>query len=362
MKIYILIGTRPNFIKVTQFKKVAKESFPEIEIKIIHTGQHYDKNMAEIFFSQFGLQPDYFLNVGQGSPIQQIANIQIKLSELIESIGKPDLLIVPGDVNSTMAGAVTANKMEIPLAHLEAGLRSFDREMPEEHNRLLTDELSDFLFVTEPSGLENLKKEGKSGEAIYVGNTMIDTLVAFESDIDQSSVLEDLGIEIGKYIVVTVHRPSNVDTKEKLVQLIDVFKEVSKDHQIVFPVHPRTKNNIEKFGLTREFDSLGLINPGPLGYFEFQKLTKNCAFVLTDSGGIQEETTFRKVPCITIRENTERPVTTDIGTNTLASLDKAVLLELISKIKSGDYKTGKIPDKWDGNATYRILESLSSRL
>jgi UDP-N-acetylglucosamine 2-epimerase (non-hydrolysing) len=357
-KIYILIGTRPNFIKVTQFKKVAKKYFPNIEISIIHTGQHYDKNMAEVFFDQFDLRPDYFLNVGSNSPISQIANIQLKLEKLISEIGAPDLFIVPGDVNSTLAGAITANKLNIKLAHLEAGLRSNDRSMPEEHNRLLTDELADILFVTEKSGKENLIAERKKGDIRFVGNTMIDTLVAFENEINESNIISLLNLKKHQYVVVTVHRPSNVDTKEKLQNLIDVFKEVSKDHQIVFPVHPRTTNNLEKFGLKKAFENIDLINPGPLGYFEFQKLVKHSSFVLTDSGGIQEETTFRQVPCLTIRDNTERPSTIITGSNTLKKLDYHNLIDEINNIREGNYKTGSIPEKWDGKATYRILESL----
>jgi UDP-N-acetylglucosamine 2-epimerase (non-hydrolysing) len=358
MKIYILIGTRPNFIKVTQFKKEAENNFPNLDISIIHTGQHYDKNMAEVFFDQFDLRPDYFLNTEPASPLTQIANIQLKLENLFEEIGKPNLFIVPGDVNSTLAGAIVANKMEIPLAHLEAGLRSNDRGMPEEHNRLLTDELSDILFVTENSGLENLKKEQKKGSIRFVGNTMIDTLVAFEPEIDQCSILDDLSLDEKKYVVVTVHRPSNVDSKHNLKNLIQIFKEIAKDYKIVFPVHPRTKNNLMKFGLMEEFKAIDLINPGPVGYFEFQKLIKNCSFVLTDSGGIQEETTFRQVPCITIRDNTERPVTVEEGTNTLSKLEYDSLKILIDQIRNGSYKEGKIPKNWDGKATFRILDSL----
>ena len=358
MKVYILIGTRPNFIKVTQFKKVAKEKFPDIDISIIHTGQHYDQNMAEVFFDQFELRPDYFLNIGPATPNSQISNIQLKLEQLFQDIGQPDLLVVPGDVNSTLAGGITANKMGIKLAHLEAGLRSYDRTMPEEFNRLLVDELSDILFVTETSGIDNLNTEQKKGEICFVGNTMIDTLVAYESNIDKSKILEELELGEKKYVVVTVHRPSNVDSELKLKALIQVFGEVAKNYKIVFPIHPRTSKNIEGFGLKEEFDNLHLISPGPLGYFEFQKLVKNCSFVITDSGGIQEETTFRQVPCLTIRDNTERPITCDIGTNTLLPLDYNLIMQEVSKIEKGEYKPGEIPDLWDGKATQRILECI----
>lgn len=362
MKIYILIGTRPNFIKVTQFKKVAQEQYPDFEVQIIHTGQHYDENMAMVFFDQFDLRPDHYLNIGQGSPLSQIANIQLKLETLFQEIGTPDLLIVPGDVNSTLAGSITANKMGIKLAHLEAGLRSNDRTMPEEFNRLLTDELSDILFITEKSGSENLKAEKKKGELVFVGNTMIDTMVAFEDRIDDSFVLKDLGLEDESFVVVTVHRPSNVDVKEKLKELIKVLTAVSKQHKIVFPVHPRTRKNLEKFNMLEEFNQIELINPGPLGYFEFQKLVKHSSFVLTDSGGIQEETTFRQVPCLTIRDNTERPITAEIGTNTLMPLNAERILEKVEEIKTDTYKKGQIPELWDGKATERILAFLSKSI
>jgi UDP-N-acetylglucosamine 2-epimerase (non-hydrolysing) len=361
-KILILIGTRPNFIKVTQFKKVAEKLYPSIKISIVHTGQHYDEKMADVFFKQFKLEPDYYLNIKPASPNKQVAEILFKLEDLINEIGSPDLLLVPGDVNSTLAGAIFANKQNIKLGHLEAGLRSFDRSMPEEINRLVTDELSDLYFVTEPSGQEHLQKENRTKEAIhYVGNTMIDTMVAFEREIEASLILTELKLKENGFVLMTMHRPATVDNKEELTKLIDLIKLVSKKYQVVFPIHPRTIKNAKDFGL---YDQLAgnpqLISTEPLDYFAFQKLVKTCAFIITDSGGIQEESTFRKKPCLTIRPNTERPVTVDEGTNTLLSFDLDLLNECIQQIEQGKYKKGTIPQFWDGKATERILEIVTN--
>jgi UDP-N-acetylglucosamine 2-epimerase (non-hydrolysing) len=360
-KIFVLIGTRPNFIKVTQFKSLAK-NYPNLSVSIIHTGQHYDKNMADVFFNEFNLVPDFYLNIKPSSPSNQIAEIILKLDDLFAEVGKPDLLIVPGDVNSTLAGAIYANKNNIKLAHLEAGLRSFDNTMPEEHNRILTDNISDILFVTEQSGLTNLEEEKCDGKIHFVGNTMIDTLVQFESQINKSTILERLAVN-RKYIVTTIHRPGNVDTKEGLQKLAKLFSELSKDYDILFPVHPRTLSRIKEFGLEEEFKQFkGLQFLEPLGYFDFQKLVKHCSFVLTDSGGIQEETTYRQIPCLTLRQNTERPITCKIGSNTLVPFDIKILLEYVQKIKHGNYKKGAIPPLWDGKSTERILEIIGNNL
>ena len=353
-KLYILIGTRPNFIKVTQFKRFASEA---LEITIIHTGQHYDKNMADVFFEQFGLHPDHFLNIAPGSPVSQMADIMKGLEAFILQNGTPDVLMVPGDVNSTLAGALVANKMNIKLAHLESGLRSFDREMPEEINRILTDELADYYFVTEPSGEKHLREEGKHGKICYVGNTMIDTLVHYEPQIEASTILDELGLTDKPFVLITLHRPSNVDSKEGIERMIRLLESLSQDYKIVFPVHPRTMKRTEEFGLKDQLEAIdNFINVPPLGYFEFQKLVKHCAFVITDSGGIQEETTFRQVPCLTLRENTERPITCEIGTNTLVPFELEALQRHIRQIEQGTYKKGQIPELWDGEASGRILE------
>lgn len=359
--IYILIGTRPNFIKVTQFKKVAAKLYPQFTIKLIHTGQHYDEKMADVFFQQFELQPDYFLNIKPASPNKQIAEILVKLEDLVNEIGKPDVLLVPGDVNSTLAGALFANKFGIKLGHIEAGLRSFDRSMPEEINRIITDELCDYYFVTEPSGMTHLQREGKDTTKIhFVGNTMIDTMVAFENEIESSKIIDELKLASAPFVLMTMHRPATVDNKEELLKLIELIEFVSNNYYVVFPIHPRTIKNAKEFKLYERLTSnKKLISTEPLDYFSFQKLVKHCSFIITDSGGIQEESTFRQKPCLTIRPNTERPVTVDEGSNTLLNFDLELLKTYIHQIENAKYKRGFIPHLWDGKATERILEILS---
>ena len=264
-------------------------------------------------------------------------------------------------MNSTLAVALVANKMGIKLAHLEAGLRSFDRFMPEEINRIVTDELSDYYFVTEKSGIENLKAENKPGESYFVGNTMIDTLVEFETEIENSTIKNALGIQ-DEYILMTMHRPNNVDKKENLVKLFELIHFLSEKYQIIFPIHPRTIKNIHLYGFGEVLESnKNLITPGPLGYFEFQNLVKDAKCVITDSGGIQEETTFRKVPCITLRSSTERPITTEIGSNVLADFNFEAVSTLIHQIETGTFKKSTIPDLWDGKATERIFSILKEK-
>ncbi|MEA2041998.1 MAG: UDP-N-acetylglucosamine 2-epimerase (non-hydrolyzing) [Bacteroidota bacterium] len=356
-KIIVIIGTRPNFIKVTQFKKVAKQ-YPDIEIKIAHTGQHYDYKMSQVFFEQFGLQPDYFLEIGAGSPNTQMAEIMLRLEKLITEEFKPDLMIVPGDVNSTLAAALTANKTDIKLAHLESGLRSFDRAMPEEINRILTDEISDYYFITEKSGTKHLTAEKKQGKQYFVGNTMIDTMVAFEDSIDKAKISSKYNLKENDFVLVTIHRPSNVDTKEKLILILELLEHLNKIRTAVFPVHPRTLQRFKDFGLEERLSDLkNIIQTAPLSYFDFQQLIKNCKFVLTDSGGIQEETTFRQKPCLTLRNNTERPITVDLGTNIMITFAQAK--SEIGKIEAGTFKKGEIPPLWDGKATERIMEIIS---
>lgn len=357
--IFVLIGTRPNFIKVTRFKEVA-EVFENIKVSIIHTGQHYDANMSDVFFDQFELRPDHFLNIKPASPNMQMAEIMIKLENLFNEIGKPDWLIVPGDVNSTLAGALTANKLGIKLAHLESGLRSFDRSMPEEHNRVLTDKLSDLFFVTEQSGLDHLKSEGVDNEQIkFVGNTMIDTMVKFSDQIDDSSILKELGLSPNEFILSTLHRPANVDTIDGQFKLISMLEKLAYFKHLVFPVHPRTKIALQRSQLWKRLDDNETMTMlDPIGYFEFQNLVKHCFAVVTDSGGIQEETTFRQVPCITLRPNTERPVTIDLGSNILLPFDEDLVLARLRKIEKGEIPKGKIPPYWDGQATERIMQCL----
>jgi UDP-N-acetylglucosamine 2-epimerase (non-hydrolysing) len=270
------------------------------------------------------------------------------------------MVIVPGDVNSTLAAALTANKMGVPLAHLEAGLRSFDRGMPEEINRILVDEITDVYFVTEQSGIDHLTAEGKPIKDIhFVGNTMIDTLVAFKESIGQQKVLDTYGIQNNDYILMTIHRPATADHQNGLEHLYVLLKELTEKNKVVFPMHPRTLNNITKFGLAKAFKSLdNLIITGPLDYFNFQQLIQCCKMVLTDSGGIQEETTFVQKPCLTLRPNTERPSTISMGSNTLLDFNQSKIMELVHSVNIQTYKESKIPELWDGRATERILHSI----
>lgn len=360
-RILIVVGTRPNYIKITQFKKVAKEKFNgKFDIKIVHTGQHFDKAMADDFFKQLDIYPDFALNIPRESPNNQIGEIIIRLEKVVNEF-QPNLIIVPGDVNSTLAAAITANKMNVPLGHLESGLRSFDRTMPEEINRLLVDEITDYFFVTEQSGIDNLVNEGKDSSKIhFVGNTMIDTLVAFEDKIQKQNIIEDYDLEKNDFILMTIHRPATVDNKKGLLKLYGLLKELEKTNKIVFPMHPRTLNNITKLGLLDHFKAMkNLIRIGPLDYFGFQNLIHNCKIVITDSGGIQEETTYKQKPCLTLRPNTERPITTSIGSNTLLDFDIETISEFVNMVQSNTYKKGEIPGLWDGNATERILDFLS---
>lgn len=361
MNILIVIGTRPNFIKVTQFKKLAS-TYPSLDLKIVHTGQHYDDKMADVFFRQFNLIPDYFLNISQGSPNAQIAEIMQKLEQLILKDFKPDLLIVVGDVNSTLAATITANKMGIKLAHIESGLRSFDETMPEEHNRIITDKLSNLFFVTEQSGYDNLIQEGvTSDKIVFVGNTMIDTMVAFEKDIDSSNVLNQYALSKNDFVLMTMHRPATVDNYEELHKLYTLIEDLTIKYKVFFPIHPRTLKRIEEFGLKEKFlTNSKIILAEPLDYFGFQKLVKNCKFIITDSGGIQEESTFLGKPCLTLRPNTERPITVTEGTNTLVPFEVDIIKDFVSQIELGKYKKGKVPNLWDGKSTERILSYLSN--
>ena len=357
-KIFILIGTRPNFIKVTQFKSLAAKLYPAMQISIIHTGQHYDEKMTDVFFKQFDLHPDYFLNIAAASPNKQVAEIMIKLENLCDEIGAPDLMLITGDVNSTLAGALFANKQNIQLGHIEAGLRSFDKSMPEEHNRIIVDQLSDLFFVTEQSGKDHLINEKHDPLKIhFVGNTMIDAMVAFEKNIKASDILNSLGINKGAFVLMTIHRPSTVDDKTEFSKLIALIEAICKTYKIVFPMHPRTADRAKTFGLDeRLINNKNLICIEPLDYFAFQNLICNCFFVITDSGGIQEETTFLQKPCLTLRANTERPITVVEGSNTLLNFDLELITNQIKTIESGAYKKGKIPEYWDGKSTERILK------
>ena len=361
-KILIVVGTRPNFVKVTQFKKEA-ENFPLLDVKIVHTGQHFDQKMADIFFEQFNLFPDYFLDANSNGVIKQFADIMIKLEELINNVYMPDLVIVVGDVNSTLAASLVANKLNIKIAHLEAGLRSWDMDMPEEINRILTDSITDFYFITEKSGLENLTNLNLSGKKFMVGNTMIDTLVAFEESIEASMVMQELNVAPGTFALVTIHRPSNVDSLESLLKIVELLEFIALSTKVVFPVHPRTKSKLFSFKLYDRLENNDHIRLSePLSYFPIQKLIKESKYVVTDSGGIQEETTFRKKPCLTLRLNTERPSTIEVGTNELVNFEIEDIAHKIRQIENGSYKKGSVPEFWDGKATRRVLEILEKEL
>lgn len=355
-KILIVVGTRPNFVKITRFKELS-QNHKNLDLRIVHTGQHYDNKMSDVFLKQFNIEVDYFLNVANKSANNQIGEIIIKLEGVIKDF-KPNLLLSVGDVNSTLAASICANKTGIKLGHIESGLRSDDRKMPEEINRILTDELSDICFVTEKSGLENLKKIGKlENQLEFVGNTMIDTLVYFNPQIEKSTILEDLNLTSKNYILVTMHRPSNVDANNDANKVVQLLRDISKKRKVVFPIHPRTKNSFLKYNLYSSISELeNVILVEPQSYFAFQKLIKDSFCVITDSGGIQEETTFRQIPCITLRENTERPITITEGTNVLMSFDNEKILNVLNDIENTKFKKGNIPELWDGNATDRILK------
>ncbi len=361
-KILFCVGTRPNLIKITQFDRLLRKH-KDIDYKLLHTGQHYDYNMNKVFFEQLGIrEPDIFLNINKGSQISVVSQIMIEAEKFMKAY-QPDLVVVPGDVNSTFACGFVARYLGFPLAHLESGLRSFDKTMPEENNRILVDGISDYYFVTEPSGEENLLRENVSKDKIFfVGNTMIDTLFHSQKAIDENKILDELQLNEKEFILSTFHRPANVDNKESIKIIVDLLIEMSKKMTVVFPIHPRTKNNMEKFGFMDLLNKANIKLANPLGYFEFMKLLKTCKAVVTDSGGIQEETTYLRVPCLTIRPNTERPVTITQGTNTLLPLSVATTMKYIDKICDGTYKTGEIPKLWDGKATERIVDIMVKKL
>lgn len=362
MKVISVVGARPNFIKIAPIHKAFQKYRNEVTHKICHTGQHFDRNMSMVFFDDLQLpEPDFYLGVGGGSHAEQTARIMIEFEKVLEK-EKPDLIIVPGDVNSTMACSLVASKMGVKIAHVEAGLRSFDREMPEEINRVVTDILSDFLFVTEESGLKNLKNEGIDTSKIhFVGNTMIDSLVHYLPEIETSPVLRSLNLESSRYILVTFHRPSNVDNSKSLTSLVTFLNNLADKRKVVFPIHPRTRLNLEEFNLKQSVHSDILLSE-PIGYFDFLALAKDAELIITDSGGIQEETTFLGVQCITVRKNTERPVTVEIGTNHLMGTDFGKVEEAANSVLDGNIKEGEIPEFWDGKAGERIVGVLMERL
>ena len=363
-------------------EEMEKANFEQI---LVHTGQHYDYKMSKLFFNELGLPKPYInLSVGSGSHAMQTGEIMKRVEDIFLD-EKPSLVLVVGDVNSTLACALTASKLRIPVAHVEAGLRSFDRSMPEEINRVLTDVLADFLFITEDSAAVNLEREGIKREKIFfVGNTMIDTLIKFKEKAGEIPVLIN-GIDVKKqsYGVLTMHRPCNVENERNLKNILQALKEISINIPIIFPAHPRTLKQIERIGLMNYFSDIksginsrinsignkalpelsnGVYAIEPLGYLEFLSLMTGSKIVFTDSGGIQEETTVLNIPCITLRDNTERPVTVRIGSNVLVGADREKIVNEAEKSLNGSKKSGKIPQLWDGNAAKRIVKILSEQL
>jgi UDP-N-acetylglucosamine 2-epimerase (non-hydrolysing) len=362
MKIINVVGARPNFMKISPIQREMGK-YSSMHPFLVHTGQHYDDKMSKLFFEDLELpQPDIYLGVGSGSHAQQTAKIMMEFENVVEK-EKPDLVIVVGDVNSTAACSMVASKMGVAVAHVEAGLRSFDRTMPEEINRIVTDALSDYLFVTERSGLENLKKEGiPDSRVFFTGNVMIDSLVYFLQKARSTQILKQLNLDGYPFALITLHRPSNVDEKSNLKNLLKAFSVIGKEIKIVFPMHPRTRKMLKIFGLEATAGSVSnLILTDPVGYLDFMNLLQNAHMVLTDSGGIQEETTYLGIPCLTMRKNTERPVTIEVGTNTLVGSDPELIIVEANKIINGNAKKGEIPELWDGKAAKRIVEVLLNR-
>ena len=359
IRVLNIVGARPNLPKIAPLIR-EMQLHPEIEPLLVHTGQHYDEKLSDLFFKQMGIpEPQLNLEVGSGSHAAQTAEI-LKRIEPVLLEHQPDLVLVVGDVNSTIAVSLAAAKLGIPIAHVEAGLRSFDRTMPEEINRVLTDSIADYLFVTESQAVDNLLKEGRPSDNIFlVGNVMIDSLLHFKAEAQQSDIGRQLGFQENSHWrpfgVLTLHRPSNVDSTQKLAELLEVVRDVAKELPIVFPVHPRTSERLEQARL-RETTKVRFIPP--LGYLDFLCLLSNATLVLTDSGGIQEETTALGIPCLTLRDNTERPITITDGTNVLVGTERAKILAAADVILAGNAKKGRVPPLWDGHAAKRIVEIL----
>jgi UDP-N-acetylglucosamine 2-epimerase (non-hydrolysing) len=356
-KVLSVVGTRPNMMKIAPIAAELQRRGDEFEHVVVHTGQHYDPEMSEIFLEELGVgDPDYSLGVGSGSHAQQTARVMERLEPVLLE-AEPDIVLVPGDVNSTMAAALTASKLLLPLGHVEAGLRSFDRTMPEEINRIVADQVSQLLFIHSPEARDNLLAEGCAESAIHdVGNTMIDSLVAMRERIEARRAPEDYVLERGSYLVVTLHRPSLVDGPllgEAMAQLAAV----SEALPVVFPVHPRTRAALETLGIETDRERLHLLEP--VGYVEFLSLVAGSAGVLTDSGGIQEETSFLGLPCFTLRSTTERPITVSMGTNVLLGLAPERIAEVPALIEAAREREAGIPPLWDGKASERIVDVLA---
>ena len=361
MKILLVAGARPNFMKISPVSEVLSKN--RISHKILHTGQHYDEDMSKVFFHDLGMpEPDIYLGVGSGTHAEQTGKIMIEFEKICFT-EKPDLVVVVGDVNSTIACALVASKLNIPVAHIEAGLRSFDRTMPEEINRILTDQISDFLFTTCEDANTNLKNEGIPDSKIhFVGNVMIDTLLRFIEVSSKSDILDRLGLKqndnIKKYAVLTLHRPSNVDDAETLKGIFTALERLSAEIPIVFPAHPRTLKKIRDNRLGDSITKTRILIIKPLGYIDFLCLMSKATIVLTDSGGIQEETTILGIPCLTLRKNTERPITVKEGTNIIVGNHPEKIIQEGLKVLEKGIQRKKIPNYWDGKAADRIVKTI----
>ncbi len=367
MKILNIVGARPNFMKMAPIIEAMNRYPDAIQHVLVHTGQHYDQKMSKAIFDDLGMpKPDIDLEVGSGSHAEQTARIMIAF-EKVCIVEKPDLVIVVGDVNSTMACTITAKKLGIKVAHVEAGLRSRDMGMPEEINRLCTDVLCDYLFITDHFAKENLLAEGVAEDRIiFVGNVMIDTLVKHRKIAEQLDVIKKLGLEKREYATLTLHRPSNVDDRDIFEGILKALQVISMELPVIFPIHPRTRKMAEQFGLEHYFNVgekvEGVWITEPLGYLEFLHLNMHAKLVLTDSGGLQEETTVLGVPCITMRNNTERPITCEVGTNVVVGNDGEKIVSAARNILVGNKIPATIPEKWDGRAAERIVDWLVSCL
>jgi UDP-N-acetylglucosamine 2-epimerase (non-hydrolysing) len=355
MKIVHVVGARPNYMKIAPvMKAIARAGFAEQ--RLVHTGQHYDFAMSDVFFTDLGMPvPDVHLGVGSGSHAEQTARVMIGFEKVIEQ-ERPDLVVVAGDVNSTMAVAIDCAKAQVPCAHLEAGLRSFDLSMPEEVNRIVTDRLCQILLTPSKDGDENLRREGTpEGRIFRVGNVMIDTLLEHLPRARGTDVVERMGLSPGQYAVLTLHRPSNVDDRSVLDGLLDAIEEIQRVVPVLFPVHPRTRQRIADHGFEARVASMkGLVLVDPLGYLDFLGLTSQSKLILTDSGGLQEESTALGIPCLTFRENTERPVTVTDGTNTVVGCDPRRIVSEARAALEGRGKAGRVPELWDGRASERV--------
>lgn len=356
-RIAVIVGTRPNFIKMAPFIREAK-NHPRFDFTIIHTKQHFDDNMSGVFFDELGIpSPDITFTPGGERHTEKIALMFDKMKDVFKQ-NKFDAAVVFGDVNSTLAGALAAVKHNCRLIHIEAGLRSHDRRMPEEINRVIVDHLSHLHFVTEQSGVDNLKREGVKDKKIHlVGNIMIESIEIFKDKIESSGVLQELNLKPQGYILATIHRQENTDSPEAVKNIFNLLDDLAQTYPVIIPLHPGTKNKIQEYGLEKLLDNLIVV--GPMGYFDFLKLAKESLGVVTDSGGIQEETSHLGVPCCTLRDNTERPITCELGSNKLFSINQTTSSELINHLEKRDFKSKNIP-LWDDQVSHRIFEVLES--